>query len=248
MSNLENLIVSSLFSEEKFTRKVIPHLKGEYFEDINNKIIFEETSKYFVEYDRLPTKEALTIELETRKDLTDEQSKTIENSISNFEGTAHEIKWLVDTTEKWCRDRAIYNALLESIQIADGEKKASRDAIPSLLTDALAVSFDNSVGHDYIDDADDRFDFYHRKEEKIPFDISMLNKITKGGLGKKTLNIALAGTGVGKSLFMCHTAASHLMQGYNVLYITCEMAEEKIAERIDANLLNINVQLLVTLP
>ena len=244
MSNLENLIVSSLFSEEKFTRKVIPHLKGEYFEDINNKIIFEETSKYFVEYDRLPTKEALTIELETRKDLTDEQSKTIENSISNFEDTAHDIKWLVDTTEKWCRDRAIYNALLESIQIADGEKKASRDAIPSLLTDALAVSF----GHDYIDDADDRFDFYHRKEEKIPFDISMLNKITKGGLGKKTLNIALAGTGVGKSLFMCHTAASHLMQGYNVLYITCEMAEEKIAERIDANLLNINVQQLETLP
>ena len=248
MSNLENLIISSLFFEEKFTRRVIPHLKGEYFEDINNKILFEETSKYFVEYDRLPTKEALTIELETRKDLTDEQSKTIQNSISNFEDTAHDIKWLVDTTEKWCRDRAIYNALLESIQIADGEKKASRDAIPSLLTDALAVSFDNSVGHDYIDDADDRFDFYHKKEEKIPFDISMLNKITKGGLGKKTLNIALAGTGVGKSLFMCHTAASHLMQGYNVLYITCEMAEEKIAERIDANLLNINVQQLETLP
>jgi len=248
MSNLENLIISSLFFEEKFTRRVIPHLKGEYFEDVNNKILFEETSKYFVEYDRLPTKEALTIELETRRDLTDEQSKTIQNSISNFEDTAHDIKWLVDTTEKWCRDRAIYNALLESIQIADGEKKASRDAIPSLLTDALAVSFDNSVGHDYIDDADDRFDFYHRKEEKIPFDISMLNKITKGGLGKKTLNIALAGTGVGKSLFMCHTAASHLMQGYNVLYITCEMAEEKIAERIDANLLNINVQQLETLP
>ena len=169
MSNLESLILSSLFYNEKYTRKVLPHIKGEYFEDINNKIIYEETSKYFVSYDGLPTKEALHIELETRKDITDEQSKTIENSISNFEESPHDINWLVDSTEKWCRDRAIYNALLESIQIADGEKKAGRDSIPSLLTDALAVSFDNSVGHDYIDDADDRFDFYHRKEEKIPF-------------------------------------------------------------------------------
>ena len=210
MSNLETLILSSIFFNEKFTRTVLPHIKGEYFEDNNNKIIFEETSKYFTQYDGIPTKEALHIELETRKDLTGDQSKIIEDTVSFFKEEPHDLKWLVDTTEKWCRDRAIYNALLESIQIADGEKKASRDAIPSLLTDALAVSFDNSVGHDYIDDADDRFDFYHRKEEKIPFDISMLNKITKGGLGKKTLNIALAGTGVGKSLFMCHTAASHL--------------------------------------
>ena len=248
LDSIEVTILRNLLFNEEFLRKVVPFIKSEYFENINQKIIFEEVVNFVQQYNKPVTKEILCIEIEKRSDINDSTYQEITKLISYFEDDKSEFMWLVDTTEKWCRDRAIYNALLESIQIADGEKKASRDAIPSLLTDALAVSFDNSVGHDYIDDADDRFDFYHRKEEKIPFDISMLNKITKGGLGKKTLNIALAGTGVGKSLFMCHTAASHLMQGYNVLYITCEMAEEKIAERIDANLLNINVQQLETLP
>ena len=248
MDSVEFLILRNLLHNEEYIRKVIPFIKADYFEDMTQKIVFEEISSFVEQYNKPATKEILCIEAEKRSDINDSSYKDVTKLISSLENEPSEFEWLIVTTEKWCRDRAIYNALLESIQIADGEKKASRDAIPSLLTDALAVSFDNSVGHDYIDDADDRFDFNHRKEEKIPFDISMLNKITKGGLGKKTLNIALAGTGVGKSLFMCHTAASHLMQGYNVLYITCEMAEEKIAERIDANLLNINVQQLETLP
>jgi len=248
-SNVESMIVNSLLYNEGYVRRVLPHLKDEYFEELNNKIVFDEINKYFTKYDAIPTKEALSIELETRSDLTGDTYTTIVDWLGHSQDEPHELKWLCDTTEKWCRDRAVYNALLESIQIADGNSETmGRDAIPSILTDALSVSFDNSVGHDYLYDSDERFEFYHRVEEKIPFDLEMFNKITKGGLGNKTLNIALAGTGVGKSLFLCHTAASHLMQGKNVLYITLEMAEEKIAERIDANLLNVNVQQLETLP
>ena len=248
-SNVESMIVNSLLYNEGYVRRVLPHLKDEYFEELNNKIVFDEVNKYFSKYDAIPTKEALSIELETRSDLTGDTYTTIVDWLGHSQDEPHELKWLCDTTEKWCRDRAVYNALLESIQIADGNSETmGRDAIPSILTDALSVSFDNSVGHDYLYDSDERFEFYHRVEEKIPFDLEMFNKITKGGLGNKTLNIALAGTGVGKSLFLCHTAASHLMQGKNVLYITLEMAEEKIAERIDANLLNVNVQQLETLP
>jgi len=250
MSNsVESLLVSSMLFDEGFTRRVLPHIKPEFFEDYSNKVIYEQLSEYFVEYDALPTKEALCIELEGRKDLTGDVYAHTAKIVEESSEEPHDIKWLCDTAEKWCRDRAIYNALLESIQIAEGNDEVrGRDAIPSILSDALAVSFDNSVGHDYIFDADARYEYYHRDEERIPFDLNMLNKVTKGGICKKTLNIALAGTGVGKSLFMCHCAASHLMAGYNVLYITLEMAEEKIAERIDANLLNVNVQQLETLP
>lgn len=250
MSNsIEELVVNSLVFNQEYTRKVLPHLKAEYFESYSNKLLFEEVSSYLIKYDSLPTLEALKIELEGRRDLNEGSYKEILTHMDSLKEEPHEIKWLFDTTEKWCRDRAIYNALLESISIADGNnEKLSRDAIPSILSNALSVSFDNSVGHDYLEDADDRYAFYHRVEEKIPFDIEMLNKITKGGLSKKTLNVALAGTGVGKSLFMCHCAAANLSAGYNVLYITLEMSEERIAERIDANLMNVAVQQLEKLP
>ena len=250
MSNsVEGLVVTNLIHNQDFTRKTLPHIKQEYFEDYNNKIIFDELAKYFMEYDALPSKEALSIEIESREDLNETTFSELKTSLQNMVEEPHEIDWLVTTSEKWCRDRAIYNALLESIQIADGNSETmGRDAIPSILSNALSVSFDNSVGHDYLDDADQRYQFYHRVEEKIPFDIELLNKVTKGGLSKKTLNIALAGTGVGKSLFMCHCAAANLSAGLNVLYITLEMAEEKIAERIDANLMNIPIQSLETLP
>ena len=250
MSNsVEDLVVASLLHNTDFTRKTLPHIKTDYFENYNNKVIFEELSSYFTQYDNLPTKEALRIEIESRSDLNETTFTDVKQTLDLATEEPHEIDWLVHTSEKWCRDRAIYNALLESIQIADGNSETmGRDAIPSILSNALSVSFDNSVGHDYLDDADQRYQFYHRVEEKIPFDIELLNKVTKGGLSKKTLNVALAGTGVGKSLFMCHCAAANLAAGYNVLYITLEMAEEKIAERIDANLMNIPVQKLETLP
>ena len=248
--SIEALVVNSLVFSQEYTRQVLPHLKSEYFEDHNNRVVFEELSKYLVAYDNLPTKEALNIEVENRRDLNESTYKEIKTLIDNLDEEPHESQWLVDTTEKWCRDRAIYIALLESIQIADGngDAKQSRDAIPSILSSALGVSFDNSVGHDYFEEADERFAFYHRREDKIPFDLEFFNRITKGGLPNKTLNIALAGTGVGKSLFMCHCAASNLSLGKNVLYITMEMAEEKIAERIDANLLNVDCRQLEKLP
>ena len=250
MSNsVEDLVVASLLHNTDFTRKTLPHIKTDYFENYNNKVIFEELSSYFTQYDNLPTKEALRIEIESRSDLNETTFTEVKQTLDLATEEPHEIDWLVHNSEKLCRDRAIYNALLESIQIADGNSETmGRDAIPSILSNALSVSFDNSVGHDYLDDADQRYQFYHRVEEKIPFDIELLNKVTKGGLSKKTLNVALAGTGVGKSLFMCHCAAANLAAGYNVLYITLEMAEEKIAERIDANLMNIPVQKLETLP
>jgi archaellum biogenesis ATPase FlaH len=201
------------------------------------------------EYNKLATKEILCIEVENRKDITDTSFKEIVHLIDNLDDVAVELNWIVDTTEKWCRDRAIYLALMESIHIADGkDEKKNRDSIPSILSDALAVSFDNHVGHDYLEDYEQRYESYHKKEEKIEFDLEFFNKITKGGLPNKTLNIALAGTGVGKSLFMCHVAASVLLQGKNVLYITLEMAEERIAERVDANLLNVPIQEISELP
>ena len=248
--SIEGLVINTLVFNKEYTRQVLPHLKAEYFEQFNNKVLFEELSEYMVKYDQLPSKEALTIEVENRNDLNDSQYKEIKEQISYLDEEPHESQWLVDTTEKWCRDRAIYIALLESIQIADsnGDSELSRDAIPSILSNALGVSFDNSVGHDYFESSDERFDFYHRREDKIPFDLEFFNRITKGGLPNKTLNVCLAGTGVGKSLFMCHCAASNLLLGKNVLYITMEMAEEKIAERIDANLLNVDCRQLEKLP
>tara|TARA_Y100001956_G_scaffold7306_1_gene6330 strand:+ start:368 stop:1771 length:1404 start_codon:yes stop_codon:yes gene_type:complete len=249
MDNVEFLILRNLLYNEEYLRKTIPFIKAEYFEDLNQKIMFEEISNFVGEYNKLASKEVLCIEIENRTDINDESFKNIVELINGFEDETAEFNWLVDTTEKWCRDRAIYLALMESIQLADGKDDTKgRDAIPAILSDALAVSFDNHIGHDYLQDYEERYESYHRKEDKIPFDLEYFDKITKGGLPNKTLNIALAGTGVGKSLFMCHVASSALLQGKNVLYITLEMAEEKIAERIDANLLNVNIQDITDLP
>jgi len=249
MDKVEFLVLKNLINDEKYLRKVIPFLKKEYFEDSKYKVVFDEILSFVTEYNQTPTKEILNIEVEKRKDINEESYKEISHLISCLDADVVEFEWLVNTTEKWCRDRAIYLALLESISIADGgDNKKTPDAIPSILSDALAVSFDNHIGHDYLEDYELRYEAYHKKEDKIEFDLEYFNKITKGGLPNKTLNIALAGTGVGKSLFMCHVASSVLLQGRNVLYITMEMAEERIAERIDANLLNVAIQDIVDLP
>jgi replicative DNA helicase len=249
MEQIEKTIISSLLTNESYSRKVIPYIKEEYFSNLEDKILFDIIYKFIDSYNQVPTKEVLLIELDNRKDLTDDDYRKITGKIQDLEASDVDNTWLVDTTEKWCRDRAIYLALLESVQIADGkDSKQHPDAIPSILQKALSVSFDQHIGHDYIDDFQERYEYYHRTEDKIPFDLELFNKITKGGLPNKTLNVALAGTGVGKSLFMCHVASSALLQGRNVLYITLEMAEEKIAERIDANLLNVPVQQLQDLP
>tara|TARA_S200000501_G_scaffold98619_1_gene91933 strand:- start:3584 stop:4969 length:1386 start_codon:yes stop_codon:yes gene_type:complete len=246
---IEQTILRNLIYNEKYYRKVVPFLKAEYYETYHERIIFEEIADFAAKYDKIPTKEVLTINIQNRADLTDEAFKDSLQEINSLTDEWVDYDWLCDATEKWCQDRAIYLALMQSIKIADGgDKKFTKGAIPSILQDALAVSFDEHIGHDYIEQSSDRYEFYHRKEEKIPFDLEKFNYITKGGLPNKTLNIALAGTGVGKSLFMCHMAGSALTEGYNVLYITCEMAEEKIAERIDANLLNVNVKDIIDLP
>ena len=249
MENVEFLILRNLLHNEEYVRKVIPFIKADYFENRSQKIVYEEILKFVEQYNKPVTKEILCIETEKRQDITDGDYKEITQLISALEEAPTEFDWLVTTTEKWCRDRAIYLALMESIHIADGnDEKKNRDAIPTILSDALAVSFDTHVGHDYLQDYESRYESYHRKEDKIEFDLEYFNKITKGGLPNKTLNIALAGTGVGKSLFMCHVAAAALLNGKNVLYITAEMAEEKIAERIDANLLNVPIQEIGELP
>ncbi len=249
MDSVEFLILRNLLYNEEYVRKVIPFIKAEYFEDHNQKVVFEEIMSFVQEYNQPATKEVLCIEAEKRQDINDTSFKEITTLIGSLEDVPTEFEWLVNTTEKWCRDRAIYLALMESIQLADGKgEQKGRDAIPTILSDALAVSFDTHIGHDYLQDYEERYDSYHRREDRIPFDLEFFNKITKGGLPNKTLNIALAGTGVGKSLFMCHLASSTLLAGKNVLYITLEMAEEKIAERIDANLLNVNIQDITDLP
>ena len=249
MERIETTILRNLIYNEEFSRKVIPFIEPDYFEQRSEKIIFEEITKFIVKYGSAITIEALNIETDNRTDLTETEVKEVRDINNSFKDTPADYQWLMDTTEKWCRDRAIYLALMESISLADGQDDAKgRDAIPSILSDALAVSFDNHIGHDYLEDYEERYDLYHKKEDKIKFDLEFFNKITKGGIPNKTLNIALAGTGVGKSLFMCHVASSVLLQGKNVLYITLEMAEEKIAERIDANLLNVPIQDIVDLP
>ena len=249
METVEFLVLKNLLHNEEYVRKVIPFVKADYFEDRTQRIVFEEIIKFVEDYNKPVTKEILCIEAEKRQDITDDSFKEIRNLIGNLDDQPSEFDWLVNTTEKWCRDRAIYLALMESIHIADGnDEKKNRDSIPTILSDALGVSFDTNVGHDYLIDYEKRYESYHRKEDKIEFDLEYFNKITKGGLPNKTLNIALAGTGVGKSLFMCHVASSVLLQGKNVLYITLEMAEEKIAERIDANLLNVPIQDITDLP
>jgi replicative DNA helicase len=249
MDNVEFLILRNLLHNEEYVRKVIPFIKSDYFDNRSQKIVYEEILKFVEQYNKPVTKEILCIEAEKRQDITDGDYKEITQLISSLEEAPTEFDWLVSTTEKWCRDRAIYLALMESISIADGQdEKKNRDAIPTILSDALAVSFDTHVGHDYLQDYEARYESYHKKEDKTEFDLEYFNKITKGGIPNKTLNIALAGTGVGKSLFMCHVAASALLNGKNVLYITLEMAEEKIAERIDANLLNVPIQEISDLP
>ena len=249
VERIEDTMLRNLLCNEDYYRKVIPHIDPSYFEQHEDRLIFEEICDFSAKYDKIPTKEILTINLAQRHDLTEEIYQNTCTKIKEFSEEHVDQDWLVDSTEKWCQDRAIYLALMESIKIADGgHKELSKDAIPSILQKALGVSFDEHIGHDYIESADDRFAFYHKDEKKIPFDLDKFNKITKGGLPNKTLNIALAGTGVGKSLFMCHCAGSALMQGYNVLYITLEMAEEKIAERIDANCMNVNIKDLEDLP
>ncbi len=247
--SIEKTALSNLISNENYARKVIPFIKSDYFDVREERIVFEEILKFVDKYNKIPTKTSLGIEVENRKDLTETDHKKIVELIQTLDASDVDFDWLVDTTEKFCKDKAIYNAIVDGIKIIDGkDEKRNPDAIPEILTEALGVSFDNSVGHDYLGDSDNRFDFYHKIEEKIPFDLEFFNKVTKGGLPPKTLNIALAGTGVGKSLFMCHVASSCLSQGKNVLYITLEMAEERIAERIDANLMNITIDDLHDLP
>ena len=246
---IERTALSNLVSNEEYCRKVLPFIKADYFAVKEERVVFEEITSFVDKYRKMPTKISLEIEIESRQDLTETEHNKIVEIIKTLDSTDVDMDWLVDTTEKFCKDKAIYNAIVDGISIIDGkDKNRGADAIPSLLTDALAVSFDNAVGHDYFDDSASRFDFYHKVEERIPFDLEFFNKITKGGLPQKTLNIALAGTGVGKSLFMCHMAANCLSQGKNVLYITLEMAEERIAERIDANLLNVSMENLQDLP
>ena len=246
---IELTILRNLIHDEEFLRKVLPFIDKEYFQERIEKVIFEEIAYFAQEYDKNLTPEILSIEIQKREDISEQEYKDVSQLIDILSEDATHNQWLLDTTEVWCRDRAIYLALMESISIADGkDENKGRDAIPNILSDALAVSFDNHIGHDYLADYEERYESYHRREDKIPFDLEFFNRITKGGLPNKTLNVALAGTGVGKSLFMCHVAASNLLQGKNVLYITLEMAEEKIAERIDANLLDINIKDITDLP
>ena len=240
---IERTTLKNLLYNEDYTRKVLPFLKPEYFEDRSERIVFSEIQKFIDQYNKRPTKETLQIDIGKRKDLNEEEYKRIVELISTLNKEEIDLDWLVNTTEKFCKDRAVHNAVMDGIHILDGkDKKHTPEAIPEILRDALSVSFDRNVGHDYLSDIERRFDFYHKKENRIPFDLDYFNKVTKGGLPTKTLNVALAGTGVGKTLFMCHQAASALAQNKNVLYITMEMAEERIAERIDANLLNISME------
>ena len=248
-SKIETIILQNLLHDDAFMRKVIPFIKRDYFTDNNEQKIYDQIKSFIDEYNSVPNKDALIVAFQNDKTLNDDQYKDIISYVNELEKSEHNSDWLLKETEKFCKDKAIYNAILNSISIIDGRNKSlSTDGIPQLLQDALAVCFDNAVGHDYIDNSDQRYDFYHKVESRIPFDIDYLNKITNGGLPNKTLNVVLAGTGVGKSLFMCHVASSVLSQGKNVLYITLEMAEERIAERIDANLMNITMDQLKDLP
>mgnify|MGYP003144955727 FL=1 len=247
-ANLELTILRNILTDEKYMRKVLPFVKPDYFEGIY-RILFREAGKYVGKYNKLPTAESFKVEIDQSDRLSGENYTVAVDLVPQlFSKEKIDEQWLVDTTEKWCQDRAIYNAIMESISIIDGKHETlTKGALPDLLSKALGVAFDTNVGHDYIENQEERYEFYHQQEDRIPFDLEYFNKITKGGVPNKTLNIALAGTGVGKSLFMCHVAASALVQGRDVLYITMEMAEERIAERIDANLLNTPIDQLTNL-
>jgi len=253
--NLQQKILKHLILDEEYTRKTLPFIKGEYFQESSEKLLFDEIQNYVNKYNTMPTQEALVIEIDKRVNLTDDQHKKTIALVKEItiDPEVSDTKWLIDATEDFCQEKAIYNGIMQSIQILDDKnknnaEKLDKGSIPKILADALSVSFDNHIGHDFIDDAETRYDFYHKVERRIPFDLDYLNRITKGGLAEKSLNIVLAGTGVGKSLFMCHCAAANLTMGKNVLYITMEMAEERIAERIDANLMNVELDRLVGMP
>tara|TARA_B100000959_G_scaffold287043_1_gene368834 strand:+ start:1066 stop:2457 length:1392 start_codon:yes stop_codon:yes gene_type:complete len=240
--NIESTIISNLLNNEEYARKVIVFLKDEYFMDATEKVVFSEIQKFWTKYNNVPSKEALQIAIEEKDDISSTIYEESQALIKGLGETDSNKEWLLDETEKFCKDKAVYNAIMESIEIIDGKHKKKKDgAIPDLLSDALSVSFDTHIGHDFLEDSDERYEFYHTREERIPFDIEYLNKITQGGVTRKSLNILMAGTGVGKTIGMCHMAASNLTLGKNVLYITMEMAEERIAERIDANLLDIEL-------
>ena len=247
---IENTILSGLLHNEDYMRRVIPFLSEEYFGDLSEKVLYRAITGYISDYNGVPTKEALRIAIEEKSNISDEQYKTIVEIIDNLEYDNNtDLEWIVDKTEQFCQDKAIYNAVRESILVLDGQHKdLDKGSIPDLLSKALGVSFDQAIGHDFLEDSDGRFDFYRTKEDKIGFDLEMFNTITKGGLSRKSLSIALAGTGVGKTLFMTHCASANLMDGKNVLYITMEMAEEKISERIDANLMNVTIDTLKDMP
>lgn len=243
MDKIEILILKNLIYNDEYVRKILPYIKSEYFQDHTQRIIFEEIYSFICSYNKLPSKEAIEIEVQKRTDLNEKSYSETIRLLSEFEYEPVEFQWLNNVTEKWCKDRAMYLALMESIQIADGsEEKKNVEAIPDILQEALSVSFDTNIGHDYVDDAELRFEKYHKKEEKIEFDLDYFNKITNNGVSKKTLNVVMAAPGVGKSLFLCHITSAFLSQGRNVLYVTLEMSEEKIAERIDANLFDVDIQ------
>lgn len=246
---LENQILSNLLTNESFMRKALPFIKEEYFHDGTQRQLYKLIDEYIRKYNKAPSKMALTIDSDELTGVTESTYKEIKQAITELEEQpSPDIEWLVDQTEKFCQDKAVYNAIMSSIKILDGSTNTGKGSIPQILSDALAVSFDTSIGHDFLENYKERYEFYHQKEKRVPFDLEYLNKITKGGLPNKTLSVILAGTGVGKSLFMCHCAASNLLKGLNVLYITMEMAEEKIAERIDANTLNVTLEELAMMP
>jgi archaellum biogenesis ATPase FlaH len=246
---IENTIFSNLIFNEEYARKVIPFLKGEYFSDPKDRVTFNLIDEYVAKYNALPSKEAMAIDLSNKTGLNEHTFKSVVEAIEGLTKEDTQTDWLVDQTEKFCQEKAVYNAIMESIQILDDKTGVkSKGSIPQVLSDALGVSFDTHIGHDFIENAEDRFEFYHKKENRLPFDLDYFNKITNGGLPNKTLNIILAGTGVGKSLTMCHMAAANLLTGKNVLYITLEMADKEIAKRIDANLLDIPIQELEIIP
>jgi len=239
---IEQTILASLIYDEPYTRKVLPFLKKEYFQDQTEKVLFVSIENFIQKYNNLPTKETLQIEIDKQSSIPEQVYNNVVEYLNNISYDKKDLQWIVDNTETFCQEKAVYNAIMESISIIDGNSKDKKGSIPTILSDALGVSFDNHIGHDFLENADERYEFYNRKEDRIPFDLDYFNKITKGGLPNKTLNVFLAGTGVGKTLAMCHMAAANLLSGKNVLYVTLEMAEERIAERIDSNLLNIPLE------
>jgi archaellum biogenesis ATPase FlaH len=245
---IEQVIFANLIGNEQYARKALPFIKSEYFQNRLDKVLYSIIEQFVNKYNKLPSKQALLIEIDSVSSINEDECVKLQQQVNAIEDIETDLQWLLDETEKFCQDKAIFNAIYQSISIMDGKSKNDKGAIPQILSDALAVSFDTHIGHDFLDDSDTRYDFYHKKEKRVPFDLDYLNRITKGGLPTKTLNIILAGTGVGKSLFMCHCAAANLTKGQNVLYITMEMAEERIAERIDANLMNITLDEIEFLP